>query len=550
MNATLPASGVASTDRLPLGTLDATTLLPANPAVLGAGEVGNTGSLSDDSASGNPFYFTFEIAEGDPAIFNNNIPLMFCAAPELTASKSITGTPTIQSNGNTQFTFLMAAENTGATQVDNVSLVDNLTSMFGAGNYSVVTHSVTNAPTTFAASVNNGYNGGSDSELLQTGGTLQSGERVEVQLIVELMAANSGNFTNTVVAGGASPLDGSAIPSNDASTSFNVVAPNDLDQLLVEKVAARPIVRLGEILPYTITIRNPANLPRIGVNVVDFLPAGFIYRPGTAQIDGVAIEPQISGRRLVFTGQDIEANGSITLTLNVAVSASATVQEFANKAWVEDPLSGDTISNVAKAIVRREIAHVFDCSDIIGKVFDDQNRNGYQDEDEPGLPGVRLATVKGELITTDKHGRYHVPCALIPYDATGSNFILKLDARTLPTGYRITTENPRVIRLTKGKLAKINFGASISRVVRIDLNNAAFVQGEVDPSKALADAVERLVENLEQEPSILRLTYQANSNETKLAKERMRNISRIIQRRWKRFGGDYDLEIETRVLNR
>jgi len=206
------------------------------------------------------------------------------------------------------------------------------------------------------------------------------------------------------------------------------------------------------------------------------LPAGLVYRAGSAQIDGIAFEPTLAGRRLVFAGQDIAANGSITISFNVGVSAAASSSEFENLAWVEDPISGDRISNIGSVTVRREIEHVFDCGEIIGKVFDDKNRNGYQDKGEPGLPGVRVATVKGELITTDKHGRYHVPCASIPDADIGSNFILKLDTRTLPTGYRITTENPRVVRLTRGKLTKLNFGASISRVVRIDLNSKAFVK--------------------------------------------------------------------------
>ena len=550
MNVTLPQTGVASDDRLPLGTLDATSLLPANPAVLGAGEVGNSRALSDPSAGANPFYYTFEIEAGDPAIFNNNIPLMFCGEPAVTASKVVSGTPTIQSNGNTQFTFNMAVENTGVTQVNDVSMQDNLSALFGAGNFSVVSNTVTSAPAGFGAGANNSFNGAGDIDLLQSGGILQVGERVEVQLVVELMANNSGTFTNTVTAGGASPLDGTAIPTNDASTSFDVIAPTDLQSLQVEKVAARPLVRLGEILPYTITVRNPANLPRIGVNIVDFLPAGFIYRPDSARIDGVATEPQISGRRLVFAGQNIPASGSLTLTLNVAVSASASEQEFVNRAWIEDPDTGDRISNVGTATVRREIEPVFDCSDIIGKVYDDQNRNGYQDDDEPGLPGVRVATVKGELITTDKNGRYHVPCASIPDASIGSNFILKLDVRTLPTGYRVTTENPRVVRLTRGKLTKINFGASISRVVRIDLNSAAFVRGDIEPSKRLSDAIGSLVQNLAQETSILRLSYQAGSGEKDLAKKRMRNISNIIRKRWDLTGGDYDLEIETRIVSK
>ena len=68
--------------------------------------------------------------------------------------------------------------------------------------------------------------------------------------------------------------------------------------------------------------------------------------------------------------------------------------------------------------------------------------------------------VNGVLITTDAEGRYHVPCAAIPDAAIGSNFLLKLDPRTLPTGYQVTSENPRDVRVTRGKVTVLNFGAA------------------------------------------------------------------------------------------
>src|SRR5690606_18392206 len=86
---------------------------------------------------------------------------------------------------------------------------------------------------------------------------------------------------------------------------------------------------------------------------------------------------------------------------------------------------------------------VMDCGDVIGRVFDDRNRNGYQDDNEPGLPGARVATVNGMLITTDAHGRFNVACADLPHGRIGSTYLMKLDPRSLPTGYRIISENPR-----------------------------------------------------------------------------------------------------------
>ena len=124
---------------------------------------------------------------------------------------------------------------------------------------------------------------------------------------------------------------------------------------------------------------------------------------------------------------------------------------------------------------------------------------------EPGLAGVRLVTVKGVLITTDKYGRFHVACADIPDADIGSNFILKLDTRTLPTGFKMTTDNPRIVRLTAGKMSKLNFGASITRLVRFDMTEEAFAAGSVKLKAQWLRAVDKLISVLETDKSTLRL---------------------------------------------
>ncbi|MEP1443071.1 MAG: hypothetical protein ABJK39_08680 [Hyphomicrobiales bacterium] len=545
LNVTYPTTGVPSADRLPSPVVDATSFLPANPAVLGSGEVAATGVLADGSAAANPFHFQFDIAPGDPNIFNNNIPLQFCGVPEVSATKTLVGRPVLLPNRDGELTFRITGESTGSTQVNDVTLIDDLDSVFGAGNYSVVSTTLFEAPSTFGATANSRFNGSTDQRLLTNGGILQPGEIVSVDLRVQVDAAVAGDFVNIGQAGGASPLDGSAIPN--ASGNANVTLPVDSDRalLIVEKTAARNIVRLGEILPYTVVVINPDTLDVSGIDVVDTLPPGLTYRPGSAQIEGVATEPLSTGRRLVFPNQNIAANSRVTYTFNVAISAAATAVEFENLATAEDPTTGARISNVGIAIVTREVEHVFDCGEIIGRVFDDKNKNKHHDEGEKGLAGVRLATVRGELITTDKFGRFHVPCASIPDADIGSNFILKLDERTLPTGYHIVTENPRVVRLTRGKLTKLNFGASLLRVVRINLNANAFNGGK--PSRALKKAIPKIIATLNKGKSVLRLDYWESGEGKKIGRERTRALSKMIKKRWKR-AGDYKLDIDARVL--
>jgi large repetitive protein len=229
--------------------------------------------------------------------------------------------------------------------------------------------------------------------------------------------------------------------------------------LIVTKTSIKRNASVGDIVPYEITVRNTENAQRIGVNVVDILPPGMKYVMGTSTIDGVASEPVKTDRELSWAGQVIPANGSRRYNLTLIVGAGVTGGEKVNTGVAENA-AGTAISNRGTAVVSITPNAVFDCSELLGKVFEDANRNGYQDENEPGVPGVRLVTVNGQLITTDTFGRYHIACAAVPDARIGSNLVLKVDTRTLPLGWDTTTDNPRSIRLTRGKFGELNFGVA------------------------------------------------------------------------------------------
>lgn len=107
------------------------------------------------------------------------------------------------------------------------------------------------------------------------------------------------------------------------------------------------------------------------------------------------------------------------------------------------------------------IKSAFSDSAVIGKVFHDKNQNGLQEQNEHGIPGVRLATVKGLVLETDSYGRFHIPNVTRSNAFTGSSFILKVDPSSLPQGARVLSENPRVIRITDSTINKINFGVQL-----------------------------------------------------------------------------------------
>ncbi|MGZ3159934.1 MAG: SdrD B-like domain-containing protein, partial [Burkholderiaceae bacterium] len=203
--------------------------------------------------------------------------------------------------------------------------------------------------------------------------------------------------------------------------------------------------------------------------------------------------------------------------------------------WANNSIVSTRVSNIATAAVRVVPDPTFDCSDIIGKVFDDKNANGYQDQGEPGIANVRLATARGLLVTTDAEGRFHVACADIPQADHGSNFVMKLDERTLPSGYRLTTENPRDVRVTRGKMAKLNFGATVHRVVRLELTSAAFIANSIELQPQWATQLQALPNQLKSRPSVLRISYAVGKTEDTFARKRLDAVAEKFRTLWQQF---------------
>jgi len=102
---------------------------------------------------------------------------------------------------------------------------------------------------------------------------------------------------------------------------------------------------------------------------------------------------------------------------------------------------------------------------------------------EEGIPGVRIASVKGLLIETDGYGRYHIPDAVGGKRGLGKNMVLKIDDATLPEGVKFTTENPRVLRLTGASLNKINFGVKLPAQVAPQRHEKSPAKFEVQAHK-------------------------------------------------------------------
>ncbi len=344
-------------------------------------------------------------------------------------------------------------------------------------------------------------------------------------------------------------LDGSDVPGS--SQLFNNHIPLDPrlgGAIAVTKTTSALNVTRGQMVPYTITATNSFGSDLADITIIDRFPAGFRYVEGSARFDDVPTEPVVSGRELTWSSLTLATDQRHEIKLLLAVGAGVTEGEFVNRAQAISSLSGTALSAEAEATVRLVPDPTFDCTDVTGKVFDDVNRNGYQDGGEKGLAGVRLVTARGLAATTDTHGRYHITCAITPHESRGSNFVIKLDDRTLPSGFRSSTRPAQIQRATRGKALRMNFGASIYRVVGLDIADAVFEPDSVEMRHQWRPRVDLLLRELQRAPSVLRLAYVADVEAESLVNRRLNVLKDQVMEAWKEQGADYELIIEPEIF--
>jgi uncharacterized repeat protein (TIGR01451 family) len=344
-------------------------------------------------------------------------------------------------------------------------------------------------------------------------------------------------------------LDGSRSPGS--SQIFNNHLPLDPDlsgALAITKTTPLLNVSRGQLVPYVITLSNLSALALPEVVIVDRYPAGFTYVPGSAQLDGVPLEPAVAGRELSWRQVAVSGTRQHTLKLLLAVGAGVTEGEYVNRAQALNGVTGAALSGEASATVRVVPDPTFDCTDVTGKVYDDANRNQIQDGDERGIAGVRVVTARGLAATTDAYGRFHITCAITPVEGRGSNFVLKLDDRTLPSGYRPSTKQVLIQRATRGKALKFDFGASIHRVVGLDVADAVFEPGSTEMRGQWRPRLNLLLEELRKAPAVLRLSYLADVEDAALVERRMQALRKQITESWEALNCCYQLTIEPEVF--
>ncbi len=201
----------------------------------------------------------------------------------------------------------------------------------------------------------------------------------------------------------------------------------------ISKSVDRQVAAAGDRLVWTLQYSNSAPGPLGLTKVVDNLPAGIVYAPGTGRLDGQPLEPAQTGRLLEWSFPTLDTKPHTIVFATVlmpGVSEGSLLTNTASIAAVVPGAQGATASASAQADVRIIAGIYSSCTTLVGRVYRDTQKTGHFERGDRGIPDVRIFLESGESVTTDPDGRFSFACV------REGMHVARLDPTTLPPNAR------------------------------------------------------------------------------------------------------------------
>jgi len=177
--------------------------------------------------------------------------------------------------------------------------------------------------------------------------------------------------------GGGGQTSGTATATG---TAIMPVEPEQSTDLVVSKQARPQRVKIGDLVRYTVTVKNVGETDAIDATLVDTPPAGFSLVDGSLQVADRDGQGRLIGNYPVSVdGLDIAAGESASVVYLLRVGAAVRPGSHVNSAYAED---GGKRSNIATATVELVSDPLLDESLLLGTVFDDRDEDRWQDPAE------------------------------------------------------------------------------------------------------------------------------------------------------------------------
>jgi len=441
-------------------------------------DLSDNGTDPDPNGSG----FPSDIGEDDPTTFSVGITF-------IGAAKNATV------NGS-QVTFDFYVENLGTTGLNNVSMSENLDSIFGPGNYTLVSGPTLIGPPR-ALLANADFDGSTDTALIEPG-PVGLGVTEQFQIVVDVLelidsGSGLGVYTNQITAtadGGASDLsDDGTDPDPNGNSDPTEAGENDPTVFSIgvnpQPGVAKTVSVNGTTVTVNLFLEAFGNVDLDNLSLTEDLDGLFgtgnysilmapalIVDPGTLTLNatfdgGTFTDILVPASSAMTIGTTAQIRFSVQVT-NVTdqgfglgiyqnqVTFSGTAPDATMGSDVsDDGMDPDPDGDGDPNEGGENDPSLFELEGTIGdRVYNDLNGNGV-DDGEPGLSGVVVfldSNTNGSLDlgepmeTTDGTGAYDFT------NVAAGNYSVMVDATTVPTGFALTTpSNPVAVALSAGE---------------------------------------------------------------------------------------------------
>lgn len=243
-------------------------------------------------------------------------------------------------------------------------------------------------------------------------------------LKVSLSLTHSGLFRATFAAADGQAIaeaNGFTLVRNDVTVEdLASLSPNipmfESHSLEIDKTVDRQRAEIGDVLTYTINIRNPTAVTISNLILRDTLPKSFHYAAGTARIQkstGLLSlqEPVAANDEFVLNLGEIAPAGHMQIQYRVRIGVNAHEGDQFNQAIAAGRYpNGDAVQTDAARVSVYVGAGVFSTRQIIlGRVYEDTNGNQRFDKDDRPVAGARVYLMNGQYVLTDAAGLYNFP---------------------------------------------------------------------------------------------------------------------------------------------
>lgn len=249
--------------------------------------------------------------------------------------------------------------------------------------------------------------------------------------------------------------------AGDPDLILDIPVDSRAGSMLISKTVNKTTAAIGDMIMYTVILRNSGDAPVTDVAISDVLPHGFSYIAGSTTINASgAADPQATGgRSLRWTIATLSPGAPVTVTYRVVVAPDAKSGTGINAVSASGTsLGGAIVSNRASVKVKITEGVFTSKGTIIGRVFVDTDGSGQPKKDS-GVPDVALYLEDGTRVITDKSGKFSI------IGVTPGTRVLRLDETTLPRnlavkrmpGRAMKSGASQFVEMTYGGLFKANF---------------------------------------------------------------------------------------------